>query len=463
MADCASCTYQRNKCPEDRVMARHFPRSRKRDFQLVHRVFGVSNVTRMLKDLDFPAAKRCRQVDGMGRVLGPLGLYERLEEDIPMSRTTMQPLVRLESSPRWPNPQSQERSSFVQGLEREQWKSWISRSRESNGRVGFQGFHQNFLQEQDRGNGVIQEMGFGGVDYPSLVQDLERESDWGGGIQAPQHYFVQGLERDSNGRDGVSDSYQNNISVLEETNTDLHSHQILSIEKQNRDFYFLSPLFRVKMANCASCAHQRRICPEGCVMGPHFPRTRTQEFQLVNRVFGVSNAIKILKDLDFSQQKETLIWEAEAWEQDPICGPLGLYERLEEQILMLKEEIQMLGEQNPVIQERGLDLERDNGHIHVQQQNVANPSFVQDLERERNHGVRGFHHQEQERGNNSGRQTILQQEEIDRESSGGGGIRTFQHHSVQELERESDERERASDSYQGPERGTHQNNNIPGN
>ncbi|PSR98612.1 LOB domain-containing protein [Actinidia chinensis var. chinensis] len=167
------------------------------------------------------------------------------------------------------------------------------------------------------------------------------------------------------------------------------------------------------MANCASCAHQRRICPEGCVMALHFPRTRTQEFQLVNRVFGVSNAIKILKDLDFSQQKETveaLIWEAEAWEQDPICGPLGLYERLEEQILMLKEEIQMLkeeiqmpGEQNPVIQERGFDLERDNGHIHVQQQNVANPSFVQDLERERTHGVRGFHHQEQERGNNSGR------------------------------------------------------------
>ena len=64
--------------------------------------------------------------------------------------------------------------------------------------------------------------------------------------------------------------------------------------------------------------------------------------------------------------------------------------------------------------------------------------------------------------NNSGRQTILQQQEVDRESSGGGGIRTFEPHSVQELERESDERERASDSYQRSERGTHQNNNIPG-
>ncbi|XP_057488951.1 LOB domain-containing protein 35-like [Actinidia eriantha] len=177
------------------------------------------------------------------------------------------------------------------------------------------------------------------------------------------------------------------------------------------------------MANCASCAHQRRICPEGCVMAPHFPRTRTREFQLVNGVFGVSNAIEVLKDLDFSQQKEAveaMIWEAEAWEQDPICGPLGLYERFEEQILileednrMLEEETQMLGGQNPVIQERGFDLETDNGHIHVQQQNVVNPSFVQDLERERNHGARGFHHhvlQEQERGNNSGRQTILQQQ-----------------------------------------------------
>ena len=153
-----------------------------------------------------------------------------------------------------------------------------------------------------------------------------------------------------------------------------------------------------------------------------------------------------------------MIWDAEAWEQDPIYGPLGLYERLEE-------ENRILEEQYLVIRERGFNLERDNGHIHVQQQNGVNPSFVQDLERERSHGVRGFHHhvlQEQERGNNSGRQTILQQQEVDRESSGGGGIRTFQHHSVQELERESDERERASDSYQRSERGTHQNNNIPG-
>ncbi|CAL5345092.1 unnamed protein product [Camellia sinensis] len=83
---------------------------------------------------------------------------------------------------------------------------------------------------------------------------------------------------------------------------------------------------------CASCKHQRKRCHQGCLMAPHFPSSKTEEFEAVHAVFGVSNVTKIIKTIDFARQKQAVksfIWEALWWKRDPAHGPLG-HVKLEE-------------------------------------------------------------------------------------------------------------------------------------
>ncbi|KAK6797438.1 hypothetical protein RDI58_005140 [Solanum bulbocastanum] len=50
---CASCKHQRKKCiVGDCVMWRHFPASKMDEFLGVHKVFGISNVTKKIKSFD---------------------------------------------------------------------------------------------------------------------------------------------------------------------------------------------------------------------------------------------------------------------------------------------------------------------------------------------------------------------------------------------------------------------------
>lgn len=50
---CASCKHQRKRCQESCVMAPHFPQHLTNEFQAVHKIFGIANVTRTIKALDF--------------------------------------------------------------------------------------------------------------------------------------------------------------------------------------------------------------------------------------------------------------------------------------------------------------------------------------------------------------------------------------------------------------------------
>ncbi|KAL4560051.1 hypothetical protein LXL04_032199 [Taraxacum kok-saghyz] len=51
---CAACRYQRRKCAPDCVLAPYFPHDRQRQFQNAHKLFGVSNITKLIRDLDPP-------------------------------------------------------------------------------------------------------------------------------------------------------------------------------------------------------------------------------------------------------------------------------------------------------------------------------------------------------------------------------------------------------------------------
>nr|GMD35572.1 LOB domain-containing protein 6-like [Ipomoea batatas] len=97
---------------------------------------------------------------------------------------------------------------------------------------------------------------------------------------------------------------------------------------------------------CAACKHQRKKCRgDTCVLRRHFPATMKEDFQAVNRVFGIANISKIIKSLDPVQQDiavKSLLWEAKLWKEDPVHGPLGLFNRLQRELLFLKEKINML-------------------------------------------------------------------------------------------------------------------------
>ncbi|KAL3821433.1 hypothetical protein ACJIZ3_007338 [Penstemon smallii] len=99
---CASCKHQRKKCTEKCVLAPFFPVEKTRDFQAVHRVFGVSNVTKIIVNLNEQDRRRaveslvweavCRQKDP---ILGPYGEYRRVCEELRLYKIHYQQILQL--------------------------------------------------------------------------------------------------------------------------------------------------------------------------------------------------------------------------------------------------------------------------------------------------------------------------------------------------------------------------------
>ncbi|XP_024987895.1 LOB domain-containing protein 2-like [Cynara cardunculus var. scolymus] len=94
---------------------------------------------------------------------------------------------------------------------------------------------------------------------------------------------------------------------------------------------------------CASCGHQRTKCTEKCVLAPFFPAEKTQDFQAVHKVFGVSNVTTLVKDLrreDGKKAVDSLIREANCRLKDPVLGPLGEFQRISEELRDYKAQYQ---------------------------------------------------------------------------------------------------------------------------
>ncbi|XVF87398.1 hypothetical protein PTKIN_Ptkin18bG0117100 [Pterospermum kingtungense] len=90
---------------------------------------------------------------------------------------------------------------------------------------------------------------------------------------------------------------------------------------------------------CAACKHQRKKCESTCVFAPHFPASRANQFKEVHKIFGVKNMTGILENLNEEQKiraVQSLEWEAIAWKEDPIEGPLGRFRKLEKELEFLK-------------------------------------------------------------------------------------------------------------------------------
>ncbi|KAM1033145.1 hypothetical protein TB2_036170 [Malus domestica] len=93
---CAACRHQRKRCEDDCVMAPYFT-NKDEDFKAVHKIFGVSNMTKLLKQLDDQNHRGTAVQSFMWEayiwkqdpVNGPLGMYRKLERENELLRNAL--------------------------------------------------------------------------------------------------------------------------------------------------------------------------------------------------------------------------------------------------------------------------------------------------------------------------------------------------------------------------------------
>ncbi|XP_030466489.1 LOB domain-containing protein 17 [Syzygium oleosum] len=99
-AACASCKHQRKKCDDKCVLSPYFPAEKSAEFQAVHKVFGVSNVTKMV--LGVCEEDRRRLADSLvwearlrqqDPVHGAFGEYQRIQNELQYYKSLCQKQV----------------------------------------------------------------------------------------------------------------------------------------------------------------------------------------------------------------------------------------------------------------------------------------------------------------------------------------------------------------------------------
>ncbi|CAD5181960.1 unnamed protein product [Musa acuminata subsp. malaccensis] len=101
---------------------------------------------------------------------------------------------------------------------------------------------------------------------------------------------------------------------------------------------------------CGACKFLRRKCVRGCVFAPHFCNEQgAARFAAIHKVFGASNASKLLMHLPVSDRSEaavTISYEAQARLQDPIYGCVAHIFALQRQVVNLQAQLVSLKAQS---------------------------------------------------------------------------------------------------------------------
>ncbi|XVE76984.1 hypothetical protein DITRI_Ditri13aG0025100 [Diplodiscus trichospermus] len=97
---------------------------------------------------------------------------------------------------------------------------------------------------------------------------------------------------------------------------------------------------------CGACKFLRRKCVKGCVFAPYFDSDQgTAHFAAVHKVFGASNASKMLLRIPAHKRVDavvTLCYEALARVRDPVYGSVGHIFTLQQQCYMVENSIRNL-------------------------------------------------------------------------------------------------------------------------
>lgn len=87
---------------------------------------------------------------------------------------------------------------------------------------------------------------------------------------------------------------------------------------------------------CGACKFLRRKCVKGCIFAPYFDSDQgTVHFAAVHKVFGASNASKLLMRIPSHKRLDavvTLCYEALARSRDPLYGCVGHIFALQQQV-----------------------------------------------------------------------------------------------------------------------------------
>ncbi|KAL2460784.1 LOB domain-containing protein 31 [Abeliophyllum distichum] len=94
---------------------------------------------------------------------------------------------------------------------------------------------------------------------------------------------------------------------------------------------------------CGACKFLRRKCVKGCIFAPYFDSDQgTTHFAAVHKVFGASNASKMLLRIPPHKRLDavvTLCYEALARVRDPVYGCVGHIFTLQQQVVNLQAEL----------------------------------------------------------------------------------------------------------------------------
>ncbi|KAG2260251.1 hypothetical protein Bca52824_079545 [Brassica carinata] len=108
---CASCKHQRKKCNNECILSPYFPARKSKEFQAVHKVFGVSNVQKMVRTVreeDRTKLSESLTWEALWRqkdpVLGSYGEYRRISEELKLYKS----LVHNQSLVTWNNSNNQQ-------------------------------------------------------------------------------------------------------------------------------------------------------------------------------------------------------------------------------------------------------------------------------------------------------------------------------------------------------------------
>ncbi|XP_074263197.1 LOB domain-containing protein 19 [Silene latifolia] len=94
---------------------------------------------------------------------------------------------------------------------------------------------------------------------------------------------------------------------------------------------------------CGACKYLRRKCVRGCVFAPYFDSDQgTAHFAAVHKVFGASNASKLLLRIPVHKRLDavvTLCYEALSRVRDPVYGCVSHIFSLQQQVLNMQAEL----------------------------------------------------------------------------------------------------------------------------
>ncbi|KAI5059323.1 hypothetical protein GOP47_0025642 [Adiantum capillus-veneris] len=106
---------------------------------------------------------------------------------------------------------------------------------------------------------------------------------------------------------------------------------------------------------CAACKFQRRKCSPECPLAPYFPADQPKQFLNVHKLYGVSNTLRILKQVDPLKRNDamkSILYEADARDRDPVHGCFGIISLLQSQAEMLREELEYVRTQTHLLEQQ---------------------------------------------------------------------------------------------------------------